>query len=108
MKNLANRFIEDALSQGVTDIKNSGLGALSNSILSDGISIYFSKFSSMYPDLFPFQKYVTWPNFCVSEIAKDETPSAHRYWPRVLSISGGSTKKCFGICWSPSYSIIPV
>jgi hypothetical protein len=63
-----------------------------NGAVSEGISMYVSVPASNMPLLLPFQKYVTWPYFWVSEMASWVTPVAARSSPMVRSICGGVTR----------------
>merc|ERR1711991_695749 len=72
------------------------IGFSLNTQRSLGISTYVSSSSLNLPVRLPFQKYVTCPNFCVSEHANTRTPLWARYSPLVREIAGGGTRKLFG------------
>ena len=64
--------------------------------------------SSNFPDLLPFQKYVTCPNFWVSAHASCVIPVAARYSPIDPETGSGEIRYSLGRSRSPSYNIIPM
>jgi hypothetical protein len=55
----------------------------------------------------PLKKYVTWPNFWVSEHANVRRPAAHEVLADGAVDGRRRDEEAPGTCRSPSYSIMP-